>query len=96
MKPKTIRVLVCATVAAFSAVVAYAQTSPFNKVQVADRIRKVEDGVDEFSKYLETRGDDARSKAHHIVTKQWSDNATPSGKSHQHAGSSRSSEADKG
>ena len=63
MKPKTIRVLVCATVAAFSAVVAYAQTSPFNKVQVADRIRKVEDGVDEFSKYLETRGDDARSKA---------------------------------
>ena len=49
-------------VAAFSAVVAYAQTSPFNKAQVADRIRKVEDGVDEFSKYLETRGDDARSK----------------------------------
>jgi len=63
MKPKTIRVLVCATVAAFSTVVAYAQTSPFNKAQVADRIRKVEDGVDEFSKYLETRGDDARSKA---------------------------------
>jgi hypothetical protein len=30
----------------------HAQTNPFTKGQVADRIRKVEDGVDEFEKYL--------------------------------------------
>ena len=42
---------------------AYAQTAPFSKAQVADRIRKVEDGVDEFDKYLENRGDDAKSRA---------------------------------
>ena len=37
-----------------------AQTNPFTKAQVADRIRKVEDGVDEFQKYLNNRGDDAK------------------------------------
>jgi hypothetical protein len=42
---------------------AHAQTAPFSKAQVADRIRKVEDGVDEFNKYLENRGDDAKSRA---------------------------------
>jgi hypothetical protein len=40
-----------------------AQTNPFTKAQVADRIRKVEDGVDEFEKYLKNRGDDAKSRA---------------------------------
>jgi hypothetical protein len=35
----------------------------FTKAQVADRIRKVEDGVDEFRKYLENRGDNARQNA---------------------------------
>src|SRR5215469_5953540 len=35
----------------------------FTKAQVGDRIRKVEDGVDEFRKYLENRGDDARQNA---------------------------------
>jgi hypothetical protein len=35
----------------------------FTKAQVEDRIRKVEDGVDEFRKYLENRGDDARQNA---------------------------------
>ncbi len=39
----------------------HAQT--FAKAQVGDRIRKVEDGVDEFRKYLENRGDDAKSRA---------------------------------
>ncbi|MCP5113464.1 MAG: hypothetical protein GY953_21735, partial [bacterium] len=29
------------------------------KAQVSDLIRKVEDGVDEFEKYLERRGDNA-------------------------------------
>ena len=40
-----------------------AQTNPFSKAQVADRIRKVEDGVDEFQKYLDNRGDDAKNRA---------------------------------
>jgi ABC-type transporter Mla subunit MlaD len=40
-----------------------AQTNPFAKGQVADRIRKVEDGVDEFQKYLNNRGDDAKDRA---------------------------------
>jgi hypothetical protein len=39
------------------------QTTPFAKGQVADRIRKVEDGVDEFQKYLDNRSDDAKSRA---------------------------------
>jgi hypothetical protein len=30
--------------------VAQAQTNPFTKAQVGDRIRKVEDGVDQFQK----------------------------------------------
>jgi len=41
----------------------FAQTSPFSKAQVADRIRKVEDGVDEFQKYLNNRGEDAKNRA---------------------------------
>ena len=41
----------------------HAQTTPFTKTQVADRIRKVEDGVDQFRKYLENRGEDAKSRA---------------------------------
>jgi hypothetical protein len=40
-----------------------AQTTPFTKPQVADRIRKVEDGVDEFQKYLENCGQDANNRA---------------------------------
>jgi hypothetical protein len=42
---------------------ALAQTNPFTKVQVGDRIRKVEDGVDQFEKYLENRGEAAKSRA---------------------------------
>jgi hypothetical protein len=40
-----------------------AQAQTFAKAQVADRIRKVEDGVDEFQKYLNNRGDDAKDRA---------------------------------
>lgn len=50
-----------ATIILFNA--AYAQTNPFTKAQVGDRIRKVEDGTDEFQKYLENRGDDAKNRA---------------------------------
>ena len=42
---------------------AHPQTNPFTKAQVADRIRKVEDGVDQFQKYLENRGEDAKNRA---------------------------------
>ena len=41
----------------------HAQTTSFTKTQVADRIRTVEDGVDQFRKYLENRGEDAKSQA---------------------------------
>jgi multidrug efflux pump subunit AcrB len=43
--------------------VAQAQTNPFTKAQVGDRIRKVEDGTDKFEKYLENRGQDAKNRA---------------------------------
>ena len=42
---------------------AQAQANPFTKAQVGDRIRKVENGVDEFRKYLENRGEDAKNRA---------------------------------
>ena len=49
--------------AAFSlSTTTHAQTAPFAKGQVADRIRKVEDGVDQFRKYLENRGEDAKNR----------------------------------
>ena len=35
----------------------------FTKAQVADRIRKVEDGVDEFRKWAENRGENGQSTA---------------------------------
>lgn len=35
----------------------------FTKAQVGDRIRKVEDGVDEFRKWAENRGDQAKTQA---------------------------------
>jgi len=44
-------------------VITAAAAQSFTKAQVADRIRKVEDGVDEFRKYLENRGDNAHQNA---------------------------------
>ena len=41
---------------------AAAQTA-FTKAQVGDRIRKVEDGVDDFRKWAERRAEDARKSA---------------------------------
>ena len=43
--------------------ITFAETTPFNKAQVGDRIRKVEQGVDDFEKYLSTRGENARDQA---------------------------------
>jgi peptidoglycan hydrolase CwlO-like protein len=66
MRRRTMLAVICAT-AILSAVIlptmTSAQTNPFTKAQVGDRIRKVEDGVDEFQKYLENRGEDASNRA---------------------------------
>jgi hypothetical protein len=62
----TIRAAFCclAMLSAFhQSAITSAQTTPFAKGQVADRIRKVEDGVDEFQKYLDNRQDDAKGRA---------------------------------
>ena len=55
----------CAAIlgAASLSITTHSQTTPFAKPQVADRIRKVEDGVDQFQKYLENRGQDAKNRA---------------------------------
>src|SRR4051794_15793111 len=57
------RFLVVPTMLVVLVGIATAQIGAFSKAQVADRIRKVEDGVDEFRKYLENRGDNARDNA---------------------------------
>ena len=65
MNCRTRIALCCAAIFAavsFSATT-HGQTTSFTKAQVADRVRKVEDGVDEFRKYLENRGEDAKSRA---------------------------------
>ena len=58
-------ILFCTAI--FSAVsfftITFAETAPFNKAQVADRIRKVENGVDDFEKYLTSRGENAKDQA---------------------------------
>jgi hypothetical protein len=62
---RTIRAALCSIIlsACHQPAITSAQTNPFTKGQVADRIRKVEDGVDEFQKYLNNRGDDAKDRA---------------------------------
>src|SRR5512133_3431992 len=61
-----IRTVLCGT-AIFSALsfftIAFAETTLFNKAQVGDRIRKVEKGVDDFEKYLTSRGENAKDQA---------------------------------
>jgi len=80
--------LCCAAIlSAFSiCAIASAQTNPFTKGQVADRIRKVEDGVDEFQKYLDNRGDDAKDRAQ---------SAQDSGKTRRQRGDSTNSQSRK-
>ena len=61
-----IRTVLCCT-AIFSAVnfftIPFAETNPLSKAQVADQIRKVENGVDDFEKYLTSRGENAKDQA---------------------------------
>ncbi len=59
MNPRT---AACLTLLACTMSYVFAQGA-YTKAYVADRIRKVEDGVDEFRKWAEKRGEDARSRA---------------------------------
>jgi hypothetical protein len=56
-------VLTATGIVLFSAGLVQAQVAPgaYTKAVVGDHIKKVEDGVDEFRKYLERRGEDAQS-----------------------------------
>jgi hypothetical protein len=49
----------------------------FTKAYVADRIRKVEDGVDEFRKWAEKRGEDAKGRAESAQSTAQSSGKTP-------------------
>jgi len=90
MNCRTASIVLCATIlAAMSPSTAtHAQTNPITKGQVADRIRKVEDGVDEFEKYLKNRGDDAKDRAQSAqssgaTTRQRSDSANTQARGNQ-------------
>ncbi len=52
-----------AVILLFNARPAEGQAGGYTKAVVGDHIRKVEDGVDEFRKYLENRGEDAKNRA---------------------------------
>ena len=61
-----IRTAVCCTAIFFAVsffTITFAETNPLSKAQVADQIRKVENGVDDFEKYLTGRGENAKDQA---------------------------------
>ena len=61
-----IRTVVCCTAILFAVslfTITFAETNPLSKAQVADQIRKVENGVDDFEKYLTGRGENAKDQA---------------------------------
>ena len=62
MKKNIARCVYVALIAGCYAVPTLAQAT-FSKAQVADRIRKVEDGVDEFRKWTEQKGETTKSNA---------------------------------
>jgi len=62
VKKNIARCLYLALIAVCCMVRTFGQAT-FTKAQVADRIRKVEDGVDQFRKWAEQRGDSAKSNA---------------------------------
>jgi len=59
----SVTVLVAAVTALPLAGSARAQVGTYTKAVVGDHIKKVEDGVDEFRKYLENRGEDVKNNA---------------------------------
>ena len=52
-----------ASLAAFAGLAGTAPAQPMTKPQVANLIAKVENGVDEFQKYMERRGENAQANA---------------------------------
>ena len=60
---KTMKILAAATVAWIAIGGPIAAQGTFTKTQVADRIRKVEDGVDEFRKWAEHRAEQGKTQA---------------------------------
>jgi len=61
-------ILICLVFCMSGLRISHAQLGKFTKAQVADEIRKVEDGVDEFQKYLDNQGDEARARAQSAQT----------------------------
>jgi len=59
----TKKMIVAGVIPACLALSTLAAQVVFTKAQVADRIRKVEDGVDEFRKWAEKRGDQGKNTA---------------------------------
>ena len=57
MKRPLLRRFGCPLLAIAGLSLAHGRVGTFTKAQVSDRIRKVEDGVDEFQKYRQNRGD---------------------------------------
>ena len=57
-----------------------AAQAPITKARVADLIVKVENGVDEFKKYLERRGENAQTAASTPAGKRRTQTATPAKK----------------
>ena len=95
MNCRTASIFFCATILAaiFPSNATYAQTNPFTKGQVADRIRKVEDGVDEFEKYsriAETTPKTGRNR-HRVVARQ----RAPAFKFSKYGGAGEPSEGNK-
>ena len=71
----------CGLVAALIVVAAPSTSAqPLAKAQVAERIVRVENGVDEFRKYLERRGENAQSAANAPAGKRREKSATSSQK----------------
>jgi hypothetical protein len=62
MEKSLVRSFSLAVICLCCAVPIFAQPA-FTKAQVADRIRKVEDGVDQFRDWSEKKGDNAKSNA---------------------------------
>ena len=57
------KVLVSACLASLTVSGVAAQVMSFTKVQIGEKIRKVEDGVDEFRKWAENRGEQGKNSA---------------------------------
>ena len=97
MNCRTRNVLCCAAILAAVSLstITHAQTAPLAKTQVADRIRKVEDGVDQFEQVPREprRG---RAESSQLRTDQRRDNPPPAFKFWEHPNSGKPSSGEPG